>query len=183
MTTRGQLFSSDPDEFDPFPGEPVVERRQRRNGDGVNEPQPPGGTLQATFQQNDAIVKRAKAAYVPRKRDKARDLGLSKLARKRELQDKALTNPNEFFKERDAEFTDMEATVIQVYEMIFQKYIDKQYSEDDADDRAEKVAKSLMNVLTSIIEEDYGGTATKAATSRKAIQSAAATIGNGGMQI
>jgi hypothetical protein len=167
--------------------EMLTELRQRHGkGDGKGDgdgDKTTGGDLEATLKKNDAIVKAAKSKYVPRKRDVSRNLNIARNSRKRMLQDKALTNPTEFYRLRDAEFLEMEATVINTYESIFQKYIDKQYSEDDADDRAEKVAKSLMNVLTSIIEEDYGGTADKAAVSRKALQSAANTIGKGGMQL
>jgi hypothetical protein len=121
--------------------------------------------------------------WEPRKRDKARNLGLARNAKKRELQDLALTKPSEFYEARNDEFAEMELIVLNLYEDLFQKYLDKQYSEDDANDRAEKVAKSLMGVFTNIIEEDYGGIANKTAASRKAIQSAAATIGAGGMQL
>jgi hypothetical protein len=172
--------------------EEMVNELRRRFGVGDGSGDGSGGGdagettvsgLEATLKKNDAIVKAAKSKYVPRKRDVSRNLNIARNSRKRMLQDKALTNPTEFYKLRDAEFLEMEATVISTYESIFQKYIDKAYSEDDADDRAEKVAKSLMNVLTSIIEEDYGGTADKAAVSRKALQSAANTIGKGGMQL
>jgi hypothetical protein len=141
------------------------------------------GSLNDTLEKANEIIKASKDAYTPRKKDVSRNLNISRNARKRLLQDKALTNPTEFYQLRDNEFIQMEAVVIEVYEMIFQKYIQKQYSEEDAEDHAEKVAKSLMGVLTNIIEEDYGGTAGKAAVSRKALQSAADTIGKGGMQV
>jgi hypothetical protein len=117
------------------------------------------------------------------KRDKARDLGLARDERKRDLQNMALTKPGEFYEERNIEYAEMNAFVLAMYDAIFQKYTDKQYSDEDANAKAEKVAKSLKNTITEIIEEDYGGLNQKNAASRQAIASAANTIGKGGMQL
>jgi hypothetical protein len=117
------------------------------------------------------------------KRDKARDLGLARDERKRELQNMALTKPGEFYDARNDEYAEMNTFVLNMYDVIFEKYSEKQYSDDDANAKAEKVAKALKNTISEIIEEDYGGLNQKNAASRQAIASAANTIGKGGMQL
>jgi hypothetical protein len=142
------------------------------NGNGLND-------ALALHQANKA----KRDAWKPRKRDIARDFKMARRSHVRRIEELALIDPVGFNELREKEHDVMEKEVVEMYERLQKKYIARQYSEEEADSRAEAVAKSLFEVLTKIINEDFGEVATASAKSRQALQTAANTIGKGGMQV
>jgi hypothetical protein len=157
------------------------------NGDGSqgNEAAIPASGL-AHMTYTAQITKHNKSQtgdYAAKPRNISREFGITRMRHQQEQADLALTNPTEFYKRRAAEYDTMEDQVLAVYQDTFARYMKRGWTEDDAADRAELLAKQLMNSISEVIESDYGKSAAAAAQSRKVLQSAGEVLAGGGVQL
>jgi hypothetical protein len=85
-----------------------------------------------------------------------RSLGGQKSVQSYEMQHLALTNSNKYLRLRSARTREIQVEVESVFRNKVSKYLDLGWAREDAEDKAMKLAKAIMDSEMSTMQEEFG---------------------------